>query len=124
MLVPKSAAAQNHGRCAVQVFRTYNASVTLDRLLTEQEQEQSEAVQAGEAAGQRLESPTVDKRKADYDRANKEASGKLQGRVVWLLPLEPCSSLHFGDLAVIPEVTVFCMHYRGMTRRDRLPPKP
>jgi Eukaryotic DNA topoisomerase I, catalytic core len=54
------------------VFRTYNASVTLDRLLTEQEQEQTEAAEAAEGTRQRLESPTVDKRKADYDRANKE----------------------------------------------------
>lgn len=55
---------------AAQVFRTYNASVTLDRLLTEQEQ--AEATEAAEGSRQRLESPTVDKRKADYDRANKE----------------------------------------------------
>jgi DNA topoisomerase-1 len=56
---------------SAKVFRTYNASVTLDRLLTEQEQEQAEAAGGGR---QRLESPTVDKRKADYDRANKEVA--------------------------------------------------
>jgi DNA topoisomerase I len=56
----------------VQVFRTYNASVTLDRLLTEQEQQEAEARGEAEEARQKLESPTVDKRKADYDRANKE----------------------------------------------------
>lgn len=42
---------------SVKVFRTYNASIVLDRLLHEQEQ---------------VTSATVDERKADYDRANKE----------------------------------------------------
>lgn len=42
---------------SAKVFRTYNASVTLDRLLAEQ-----------------TESATVDARKADYDRANKEVA--------------------------------------------------
>lgn len=55
--------------CVLQVFRTYNASVTLDRLLTEQEEAEREEA---EAEKKKLESPTVDKRKADYDRANKE----------------------------------------------------
>ncbi len=52
---------------STQVFRTYNASVTLDRLLTEQ-----------------AASDTVDARKADYDRANKE------------VPLSRAVSLHAG----------------------------
>ena len=66
------------------MFRTYNASVTLDRLLTEQEQEQAEALEAAEGGRQRPESPTVDKRKADYDRANKEARHTLSGSPAWL----------------------------------------
>lgn len=41
------------------MFRTYNASVTLDRLLWEEEEEGDEG--------------TVDHKKAIYDRANKEA---------------------------------------------------
>ena len=41
-----------------QVFRTYNASVTLDALL---HKESSAA--------------SIDERKAEYDRANKEARG-------------------------------------------------
>ncbi len=52
---------------AAQVFRTYNASVTLDRLLSEQE-----AGLADEAEDDSQASPTIDSRKADYDRANKE----------------------------------------------------
>lgn len=44
----------------IQVFRTYNASITLDRLLAEKE-ENSEAV-------------TVDEKKADYDLCNKEVA--------------------------------------------------
>jgi hypothetical protein len=47
--------------CA-QVFRTYNASITLDRLLLEMEEAEEDAY-----AGK-----TVDAKKADYDRANKE----------------------------------------------------
>lgn len=42
---------------SVKVFRTYNASITLDRLLFK------ESV-----------SETIDEKKADYDRANKEVS--------------------------------------------------
>ncbi len=42
---------------SVKVFRTYNASITLDRLLRESDGNGSE---------------TVEQRKADYDRANKE----------------------------------------------------
>lgn len=42
---------------SVKVFRTYNASITLDRLLREQSQEE-----------------TVEGRKAEYDRANKEVA--------------------------------------------------
>lgn len=44
---------------SVKVFRTYNASITLNRLLFE-------SISEG--------SVTVDQRKADYDRANKEVS--------------------------------------------------
>lgn len=43
-----------------QVFRTYNASVTLDRLLAELEKSSK--------------SVTVDEKKADYDKANKEVA--------------------------------------------------
>ena len=50
---------------SVKVFRTYNASVTLDRLLHEHES-------ALRAAGGRAQ--TVDEKKADYDRANKEVA--------------------------------------------------
>ena len=42
---------------AEQVFRTYNASITLDALLHKEST-----------------ASTVDERKAEYDRANKEAS--------------------------------------------------
>lgn len=42
---------------SVKVFRTYNASITLDRLLQEESKEE-----------------TVDGRKAEYDRANKEVA--------------------------------------------------
>lgn len=58
----------------MQVFRTYNASITLDRLLAEQEAAEAAAREAEREAHpkQPPESPTVDKRKADYDRANKE----------------------------------------------------
>jgi DNA topoisomerase-1 len=45
---------------SVKVFRTYNASITLDRLLYE-----------SEAASR---AHTVDEKKADYDRANKEVA--------------------------------------------------
>ena len=45
---------------SVKVFRTYNASITLDRLLAEMETT-SKAI-------------TVEEKKADYDRANKEVS--------------------------------------------------
>jgi hypothetical protein len=45
-----------------QVFRTYNASVTLDRLLRE-----ADAARARSGGGP----VTIDERKADYDRANK-----------------------------------------------------
>jgi hypothetical protein len=44
-----------------QVFRTYNASITLDRLLSEMEE-----------AEDAYADKTVDAKKADYDRANKE----------------------------------------------------
>jgi DNA topoisomerase-1 len=43
------------------VFRTYNASITLDRLLSEMEE-----------AEDAYADKTVDAKKADYDRANKE----------------------------------------------------
>ena len=42
---------------SVKVFRTYNASITLDRLLADHSQEE-----------------TVDGKKAEYDRANKEVA--------------------------------------------------
>jgi DNA topoisomerase-1 len=47
--------------CCGQVFRTYNASITLDRLLSEMEEAEDAYVDK-----------TVDAKKADYDRANKE----------------------------------------------------
>ena len=47
---------------SVQVFRTYNASITLDRLLREQESERRDGV-------------STDEKKADYDLANKEVGG-------------------------------------------------
>lgn len=42
----------------MQVFRTFNASITLDRLLWEDEEDEAEA--------------SLDHKKALYDRANKE----------------------------------------------------
>ncbi|WIA33146.1 hypothetical protein OEZ86_006296 [Tetradesmus obliquus] len=49
---------------SVKVFRTYNASITLDRLLSEMEEAEEDAY-AGKS---------VDAKKADYDRANKEVA--------------------------------------------------
>eukprot|EP00879_Flechtneria_rotunda_P005977 GHRR01006285.1.p1 GENE.GHRR01006285.1~~GHRR01006285.1.p1 ORF type:complete len:642 (+),score=176.76 GHRR01006285.1:498-2423(+) len=54
---------------SVKVFRTYNASITLDRLLTEMEE--------GGGIGHHGESyysRTYEAKKADYDRANKEVA--------------------------------------------------
>ena len=48
---------------SVKVFRTYNASVTLDRLLFELEASSS--------------AESVDEKKADYDKANKEVGPLL-----------------------------------------------
>ena len=45
---------------SVKVFRTFNASITLDRLVWEPS-----------------DSQVVDAKKADYDRANKEVKGLL-----------------------------------------------
>jgi len=45
---------------AAQVFRTYNASITLDALLNKEST-----------------ATTVDEKKAEYDRANKEVSRNL-----------------------------------------------
>lgn len=61
-------------RCslALQVFRTYNASITLDRLLFEME----EGGGVGHH-GQSYCSRTLEAKKADYDRANKEVSPRL-----------------------------------------------
>jgi DNA topoisomerase I len=50
----------------LQVFRTYNASITLDRLLTEMEE-------VGDSGG--YEARLLEAKKADYDRANKEVRG-------------------------------------------------
>ncbi|WIA12998.1 hypothetical protein OEZ85_006609 [Tetradesmus obliquus] len=49
---------------SVKVFRTYNASITLDRLLSEMEEADEDAYAA----------KSVDAKKADYDRANKEVA--------------------------------------------------
>lgn len=51
---------------SVKVFRTYNASITLDRLLWEPNDD----------------SETVEHRKADYDRANKEVGAACR----WTYP--------------------------------------
>lgn len=53
----------------IQVFRTYNASITLDKLLTEME----EGAGIGHD-GEPYVSRTMEEKKADYDRANKEVS--------------------------------------------------
>lgn len=47
----------------MQVFRTFNASITLDRLLWEEEEDEAEA--------------SLDHKKALYDRANKEVRTTL-----------------------------------------------
>ena len=49
-----------HFRRPEQVFRTYNASITLDALLNKEST-----------------ATTVDEKKAEYDRANKEVSSHL-----------------------------------------------
>lgn len=48
------------GHSGLQVFRTYNASITLDRLLTELEKSSKSVI--------------VEEKKADYDKANKEVA--------------------------------------------------
>ncbi|KAG2499993.1 hypothetical protein HYH03_002275 [Edaphochlamys debaryana] len=48
---------------SVKVFRTYNASITLDRLLSEWEESKKKS-----------DTQTVDQKKADYDIANKEVA--------------------------------------------------
>jgi hypothetical protein len=58
------------------VFRTYNASITLDKLLSEME-EGGGVGHHGEAYAAR----SVDAKKADYDRANKEVCGA--GWLAW-----------------------------------------
>lgn len=68
----------------MKVFRTYNASVVLDRLLAEVEE-------AGTLGG------TVDTKKASYDKANKEVGAPSNCRmpysyhvgVIRLAPLSP-----------------------------------
>lgn len=55
---------------ALQVFRTYNASITLDKLLLDMEE--------GGGVGHRGEPyciRSLEAKKADYDRANKEVRG-------------------------------------------------
>lgn len=66
----------------VQVFRTYNASITLDRLLAEME----EGGGIGHE-GQPYHSRTMEAKKADYDRANKEVSSTAScwGNALWWL---------------------------------------
>lgn len=49
--------------CVPQVFRTYNASITLDALLNKEST-----------------ASTVDEKKAEYDRANKEVCGICAAR--------------------------------------------
>ena len=53
---------------SVKVFRTYNASITLDRLLTEWEDN------TANPAGM-----STDEKKADYDKANKEVGALGRG---------------------------------------------
>ena len=65
---------------SVKVFRTYNASITLDRLLWEE----------------KPLSKTVEEKKADYDLANKE---------VWL-----CASLCCAWIRAAVPGTVACVH--------------
>ncbi len=63
-------------RNLTQVFRTYNASITLDKLLYEQEPT-------------RRDGASVDEKKADYDTANKEVRlhvGNLRGTLTISLP--------------------------------------
>lgn len=55
---------------SVKVFRTYNASITLDRLLSEMEA----AAKEGGAKGGHSAAVTVEMKKAEYDRANKEVA--------------------------------------------------
>ena len=52
------------------MFRTYNASITLDALLNKEST-----------------ATTVDEKKAEYDRANKEVSSPLLIRLPSLAPL-------------------------------------
>lgn len=73
-------------RCTIlQVFRTYNASITLDKLLYEMEE--------GGGVGHHGEpycSRSLEAKKADYDRANKEVSVCGQLLVVALGQHKPC----------------------------------
>ena len=71
-----------HAHAPSQVFRTYNASITLDRLLREQDEVRQRSM------------PTEEK-KAEYDLANKEVgtfSASFSGCFLVLLNL--CPSLH------------------------------
>lgn len=58
---------------SVKVFRTYNASITLDRLLWEQAPL----------------SKTVDEKKADYDLANKEVWRSASLCCAWIRAAVP-----------------------------------
>lgn len=65
---------------SVKVFRTYNASITLDRLLYK------DSV-----------SETVEEKKADYDRANKEVTFSFIEPLssVTIMQACPCAINHF-----------------------------
>lgn len=75
---------------SVKVFRTYNASITLDRLLWEPS-----------------DSEVIDAKKADYDRANKEVrKGKLCSSSAHLHEREACAqsrcigNMHMASVVV------------------------
>ena len=66
----------------LQVFRTYNASVTLDRLLWSNED--------GLPGDGIAREGTVELKKASYDRANKEVSGRLAAVPPWQVGAPNC----------------------------------
>ena len=65
---------------SVKVFRTYNASITLDRLLWEPS-----------------DSEVIDAKKADYDRANKEVR-RTRRIVTCIVQFNACSCVWQDDV--------------------------
>ena len=81
----------------VQVFRTYNASVTLDRLLWSNED--------GTPGNGIAVDGTVDAKKASYDRANKEARGDNEPS-----SSQPLRRMHYSFCIVLLPLTLSAVY--------------